>query len=419
MAQLDTVQQESSKNDTLKRYDSLNLSSKTIMITGAAGFIGSNLVAYFAQNHPKCKILALDYFRDELQFSNGNPKTLGHFKNLVLYPNVEVLPLDIASLQDIRYVYKNNSKIDYIFHQAAVSDTTCMDMKHILHVNLQAFKNLIKLALQHNSHIIYASSAAVYGNTKAPNSVGINEIPENIYGYSKLCMDRENVRFQELLQKRGVAIIGLRYFNVYGRNEFYKHKTSSMILQLALQALQNKVVKLFEFGEQQRDFVYIEDVIAANMKALEIIELVYGLRDSAKQTLEWQRIHKTFNDVSMPKEPPLQEMNIKTIFGNTFKEKAETIMQEWLQHGAIYNVGFGISRSYNDIVEILKKELQIECNIEYIKNPYPFFQNHTLADSHNFLPNYTPRYTLEDGIKDYVPHIQTIYEDIMQGKKIW
>ena len=177
MAQLDTVQQESSKNDTLKRYDSLNLSSKTIMITGAAGFIGSNLVAYFAQNHPKCKILALDYFRDELQFSNGNPKTLGHFKNLVLYPNVEVLPLDIASLQDIRYVYKNNSKIDYIFHQAAVSDTTCMDMKHILHVNLQAFKNLIKLALQHNSHIIYASSAAVYGNTKAPNSVGINEIP--------------------------------------------------------------------------------------------------------------------------------------------------------------------------------------------------------------------------------------------------
>ncbi len=78
-------------------------------------------------------------------------------------------------------------------------------------------------------------------------------------------------------------------------------------------------------------------------------------------------------------------------------------MQSWLEHGAIYNVGSGISRSYNDIVEILKENLKVSFEVQYIKNPYPFFQNHTLADSTNFLPNYTPNYTLESGIKDVMP----------------
>ncbi len=402
-----------------QRVDLLNLNSKTILITGAAGFIGSNLVEYFALNHKSCKILALDYFRDSNTFANGNPTTLGHFKNLCLHKNVEVLSLDIANTQDMKLLQRKYGKIDYILHQAAISDTTCMDMKHVMNVNLNAFKEILRIANKYEAHVIYASSAAVYGNTEIPNSVGINEKPENIYGFSKLCMDMENIRLQKELQEKGIGLIGLRYFNVYGKNEFYKHKTSSMILQLALQALNNRIVRLFEYGEQQRDFVYIQDVVNANVKALELLMLTYGLRDKDKQTKQWHKVHRTFNDISMPKESISQNSVLEKLFGVDFNEKSQLFMNEWVENGAIYNVGFGKSRSYNDIVEILKKELNINFEIKYIKNPYPFFQNHTLADSKNFIPNYKPQYTLEYGIRDYVPYIKEIEKDIKEGKKIW
>lgn len=319
----------------------------------------------------------------------------------------------------MRALQRQYGKIDYILHQAAVSDTTCMDMNHVMKINYHAFQDLIKLARRHDAHIIYASSAAVYGNTAVPNSVGGQEIPENIYGYSKLCMDRENARLQKELQEVGIGLIGLRYFNVYGKNEFYKHKTASMILQLALQALNDREVRLFEFGEQQRDFVCIQDVVQANICAMELLMLTYGLRDRSKQAVQWHRIHKTFNDVNMPKGPPLEEIALEKLFGHDLKAKSQQIMQDWLKHGAVYNVGSGIARSYNDIVAILKECLGISFEVHYIKNPYPFFQNHTLADSANFLPNYKPKYTLEEGIKEYVPHIQSLYNDIKEGRKTW
>lgn len=402
-----------------QKPDLLNLSEKTILITGAAGFVGSNLVEYFATYHKDCKVLALDYFRDSNTFPNGNPTTLGHFKNLKLHPNVEVLSLDISNEKEMRSLQWQYGKIDYILHEAAVSDTTCMDMRHVMSVNYNAFKALIKLALKHEAHIVYASSAAVYGNTEIPNSVGRNEIPENIYGYSKLCMDRENARLQKTLQDRGMGLIGLRYFNVYGRYEFYKHKTSSMILQLALQALSSGVVRLFEFGEQKRDFVSIHDVVQANVKALELIMLTYGLRDKTKQTKQWQRIHKAFNDIDMSQTPQKEDIALQKLFGEDIEGQSKKIMQDWLKHGAVYNVGSGISRSYNDIVAILRDNLSASFEVKYIKNPYPFFQNHTLADSINFVPNYKSQYTLEAGIKDYVPHIESIYEDIKAGRKTW
>ena len=361
----------------------------------------------------------LDYFRDSNTFPNGNATTLGHFKNLRLYPNVEVLSIDISSEREMHALQRQYGKIDYILHEAAISDTTCINMRYVMEVNYNAFKSLVKLALKHEAHIIYASSAAVYGNTEIPNSVGNNEIPENIYGYSKLCMDKENIRLQKTLQDEGIGLIGLRYFNVYGRYEFYKHKTSSMILQLALQALSNRVVRLFEFGEQKRDFVCIHDVVRANIKALELIMLTYGLRDKNKQAKQWHRIHKAFNDVNMPQAPQQEEIALQKLFGNDIEGQSKKIMHDWLKNGAVYNVGSGVARSYNDIISILRDTLQISFEVQYIKNPYPFFQNHTLADSENFVPNYIPQYTLEAGIKDYIPYIESIYKDIKEGRKTW
>lgn len=320
---------------------------KTIVITGGAGFIGSNLAFYFQEFFPKARVIIFDKFRNNQTFASGNPTSLGHFKNLLGF-NGEVIVGDINSQED----RKNLEKIDFdiIFHHAAISDTTVMDQELVMQTNHLAFLELLQMCLQKKAVMVYASSAGTYGNTPAPNSVGIGEQPENVYGFSKLMMD---MSVRKILQENPkLPIVGLRFFNVYGEREFYKGKTASMILQLGLQALEHQKVRLFEFGEQKRDFVYIKDVIQANVVAA-----------CAKK-------------------------------------------------GGIYNVGSGVARSYNDIVECLKKHLG-NFEVEYIPNPYSFFQTHTQAHIQDFTFDlgYEPKYSLEDGIESYIPEIKKIFEE--------
>ncbi|WP_104694927.1 ADP-glyceromanno-heptose 6-epimerase [Helicobacter salomonis] len=316
-------------------YISNTLDGARILITGGAGFIGSNLAFYFQKHHPKARVIVLDKFREQTPPSTS----LGHFKNLIGFKG-DVVRADIT--QDLDRLEKLD--FDYLFHQAAISDTTNLNQELVMRTNHQAFLDLLDIAARKHARVIYASSAGVYGNTPAPNVVGQGENPENVYGFSKLCMD-----VSVLSGRYNIPIVGLRYFNVYGPGEFYKHKTASMILQLGLQALLNQEVKLFEFGDQQRDFVYVQDVIQANVKAM---------------------------------RAPVS---------------------------GVYNVGFGVARSYNDIVELLKQELG-DFKVTYIKNPYAFFQEHTCA--HIELTQkelgYQPAYNLEKGIKTYVPIIRAL-----------
>ncbi|PZT47432.1 ADP-glyceromanno-heptose 6-epimerase [Helicobacter valdiviensis] len=324
------------------QYVDDDFKGKKILITGGAGFIGSNLAMYFQKHHPKAEVIVFDCFRSEETFSNGNLKSLGHFKNLLDFKG-EVIAGNINNKKDLELLEKFD--FDYIFHEAAISDTTVMDQESVLRSNVNAFKSLLNLAFKHKAQMIYASSAGVYGNTPAPNSIGAGEIPENVYGFSKLMMDNLAMKFA-----KEHKIIGLRYFNVYGENECHKGKTASMILQLGLQALKNKKVRLFKMGEQKRDFVYIQDVVQANIKATQA--------------------HKS----------------------------------------GIYNVGSGVARSYNDIVNALKMELG-EFEVEYFENPYKFFQNHTEANitlTKKFL-DYEPRFSLEIGIKNYLSQIKQLH----------
>ncbi len=330
-------------------YD--DLEDKSILITGGAGFIGSNIAKYLNFYHPKAKVVIFDSFRNLETFKNGNLKSLGHFKNLLDF-NGEIIVGDLAKKSDLEKL--DNLKFDYIFHNGAISDTTCDDQELILRTNYLSFDYFINKVKENNATLIYSSSAAVYGNSKAPNIVGEGEMPENVYGYSKLLMDR---KIREIIAKKGdesdFQIIALRYFNVYGSGEFYKGSTASMILQLGLNALKYKKVRLFEFGEQLRDFIYIKDVIQANIKAIE----------STKS--------------------------------------------------GIYNVGSGKARSFNDIVNILKSHIG-DFEVEYIKNPHSFYQNHTQADITNTKEElfYEPRYTLEKGIEDYLPIIKEIANNV-------
>jgi len=331
------------------KYIEDSLKDKTILITGGAGFIGSNLAFYFQNNHPDAKVVILDSFRSGETLSNGNLKSFGHFKNLIGFRG-EIISGDIND-KDLLLDLELNYKFDYIFHEAAISDTTALEQDLMIKTNVNAYKDLLDLAVAHGANMIYASSAATYGNAESPQRVG-REAPQNVYGFSKLSMD--NLSY-EYMKTSDISIVGLRYFNVYGNGEYFKNTTASMILQFGHQILSGKNPKLFEGSDKiLRDFIYVGDIIQANVKAMK------------------------------PKQ------------------------------SGVYNVGTAKARSFQDIVDILQRELGTDLACEYIPNPFVgSYQFHTQADiaTTKEALGYEPSFEMEDGIKAYVKDIKRIYEE--------
>jgi ADP-L-glycero-D-manno-heptose 6-epimerase len=327
-------------------YNKIDFNNKTILITGGAGFIGSNLAFYFQETFPESKIIIFDCFRSEEVFTNNNLKSFGHYKNLIGFKG-EIICGDINSQDDLRLL--NNYRFDYIFHQAAISDTRVYDQKIIIKTNVNSFYDLLKIAKKDESVVVYASSAATYGNLPSPQTVG-QECPENPYGFSKLIMDQIACKYS--LENPDLTIVGLRFFNVYGQREYYKAKTSSMVIQLGHQILDGKAPRLFKNSNQIfRDFVYIDDVVQASIKAC------------------------------LPK-----------------------------QNGT-YNVGTGISRNFQEIADILQNELGTNLGTEYITNPFDGYQVNTRADILSTVENlgFKSRFSLEKGIKTYLPEILRLH----------
>ena len=324
------------------KYTQIDFNNKNILITGGAGFIGSNIALYLESNYPLANIVVFDCFRNEKYLSNGNLSSFGHYKNLLNFSGI-VICGDLNNKEDLELLKKY--KFDFIFHQAAISDTRNYDHELIMRTNVNSFYDILEKAKADNAVLVYASSAATYGSQKSPQEVG-KEDPENPYGYSKMVMDKIAFRFSE--ENEQMKIVGLRFFNVYGTGEFYKAKTSSMIIQLGHQILDGLSPRLFEGSEKiYRDFIYINDVIQANNKAC-----------NAKKN-------------------------------------------------GTYNVGTGIPRSFKDIVDILQNELNTNLNIVNFKNPYSGYQMHTqaeISDTVKYL-DFQPKYTLEDGIKEYLKEI--------------
>ena len=297
---------------------------KKYLVTGGAGFIGSNIAKTLeAQGH---EVTVMDDFSKN-----------GHFKNLIGFKG------DVITADLFEYM-PTDMYFDAIFHEAAITDTTVMDQKAMMEQNVEAFKNLLNFAAENEiKKVIYASSAATYGNGPVPNVETQPTHPENVYGFSKVIMD--NVAHQFAEDNNDMTIIGLRYFNVYGPGEYYKGKMASMVYQLYNQMKAGKRPRVFKYGEQQRDFVYVKDIVKINLCAL----------NNGKET-------------------------------------------------GVYNAATGIPRDYNAIIACLNKELGTKLEPEYIDNPYPFFQLKTQADMSLAKEKlgYEPDYSLEAGIADYV-----------------
>jgi ADP-L-glycero-D-manno-heptose 6-epimerase len=224
-----------------------------ILVTGAAGFIGSNLAIAFAkQGHD---VVAADSFLSAT------------FDNLVEFPG-DVLTLkdhdDVQSMIEL-------GGFDAICHQAAITGVVgangenFSDQGRMMRNNVETFRKLLDFAAATKARMVWASSCSIYGRGPVPMKESQTPDPLNIYAFSKLTMERLAARYAPRLAH---PIVGLRYTNVYGPGENHKGKLASMIHQLAKQMRAGKQPRVFDPGTQRRDFVYIGDVISANTLAL-------------------------------------------------------------------------------------------------------------------------------------------------------
>lgn len=252
-----------------------------IVVTGGAGFIGSNLVkALNERGHNDVVVV------DDL--------TDGHkFLNIV---DCELA--DYLDFEDFRRAIEAGefTGLKAVFHQGACSTTTEWNGRYMMENNFQYSKTLLHHCLAHGIPFIYASSAAVYGGGDVFIEQPAYERPLNVYGYSKLLFD-QYVRRQVDFKRPYCQVAGLRYFNVYGPREQHKGGMASVAFHLHNQLKNGDIVKLFEgsgayqAGEQRRDFVYVDDIVAINLWLLDQPE-VCGIFNAGTGRSQ------TFNDVA-------------------------------------------------------------------------------------------------------------------------
>ena len=297
---------------------------KRALVTGGAGFIGSNLALELERRGTE--VVVLD------DFSTGSYENLRGFSG-------DVVAGDLCRPEQWT---ARIGEIDAIFHQAANTDTTVTDQRKMMESNVEAFRNLLDFAAQPGvRRRVYASSAGVYGAGPVPmRETGAQE-PMNVYGFSKKVM--ESVARSWSRSEPALGLIGLRYFNVYGPREQSKAKAASMIWQLHLQMRGGRRPRVFKFGEQYRDFIYVKDVVAANLAAAQ-----------------------------------------KKVSG-------------------VFNVCTGKKTTFNEVIDALNATLGARHKPDYFKNPYSFYQNETLGDPGQAARQlkFRARYSVAEGIEDY------------------
>lgn len=229
-----------------------------IIVTGGAGFIGSNLVLGL-NARSMSEILVVD------DLSDGR-KCL----NLVDGQIADYLDKD-DFIRRVR-AGEDFGAVEAVFHQGACSSTTEWDGRLMMDVNYQFSKDLLHWCLARHTPFYYASSASVYGNGSVFREAPEHERPINAYAYSKFLFDQYLRRHLKDLQS---PVAGLRYFNVYGPREQHKGAMASVAFHLNNQLKCGDTVRLFEGnagygpGEQARDFVHVEDTVAVNLWLLE------------------------------------------------------------------------------------------------------------------------------------------------------
>ncbi|WP_280547194.1 MULTISPECIES: ADP-glyceromanno-heptose 6-epimerase [unclassified Halomonas] len=230
-----------------------------IVVTGGAGFIGSNLVKAL-NARGRDDVLVVDDLSDGTKFVNLADCTLGDYLD-----KDDFLTRVKAALNGEE---SHLPPIEAIFHEGACSDTTEWDGRFMLENNFEYSKVLLHFCQREGIPFLYASSAATYGGSEVFFEAPEHEKPLNVYGYSKLLFDQYvRARHDDFTSQ----VVGFRYFNVYGPREQHKGKMASVAYHHHTQISAGQNVKLFgawegyEAGMQSRDFVYVGDVVDVNL----------------------------------------------------------------------------------------------------------------------------------------------------------
>jgi ADP-L-glycero-D-manno-heptose 6-epimerase len=322
-----------------------------ILITGAHGFIGSCLVSFLNLQGFENLILVDEF--------DGHPE-----KELNLLHKKYIVRVERENF--FEWIDKEKITISFVFHLGARTDTTEFDYAIHQKLNVAYSQNIWNFCCQHNTPLVYASSAATYGS----GSFGYNDEDENLqqlqplnpYGVSKNEFDKWAIHQSEDNNTAPPFWAGLKFFNVYGPNEYHKARMASVIFHSYNQIKQNGKVALFKShntkykdGEQLRDFIYVKDVIGVCF---------------------W-------------------------LMQNFYSQSSTTCTS------GIYNLGTGQARSFNDLTKATFNGLGLQPTIEYIDMPedlrgkYQYFTEATMhkLKAAGYLQAF---YTLEEGVADYV-----------------
>ncbi|MBC7946953.1 MAG: ADP-glyceromanno-heptose 6-epimerase [Chitinophagaceae bacterium] len=321
--------------------------NSVIMVTGAAGFIGSCMTGFLNEKGFN-RLIIVDDFSEADKEANYRDKT---FK------------WKVERNELFQWLESATITIDFVFHLGARTDTTEFDYSIHEELNVEYSKKIWSYCAKHSIPLVYASSAATYGNGELGYSDDHSLVdrlqPLNPYGVSKNEFDK-----WALQQPTAPPYwSGLKFFNVYGPNEYHKARMASVIFHSFIQILDKGKVRLFRShrpdfkdGEQLRDFIYVEDVLAVCYWFMQV----------------WSGGSPAANVAS-----------------------------------GLYNLGTGKARSFNDLVTAIYTALGKEVNIEYFDTPMDIrdkYQYFTEADMAKLREaGYDKEfYSLEKGVEDYV-----------------
>jgi len=219
-------------------------------VTGGAGFVGNNIVKLLVSKGHDVVVI------DNLH--TGKKENLQEIIKEIEFHNVDIR--DFSKLESIL------ENVDGIFHEAALTivQESFQKEKEYFDVNVKGTENIFKIAKKYGKKVVYASSSSIYGNTKEiPIKENFERKPINPYGQTKL----EDEFLAEKYREEGVSIIGLRYFNIFGKGQTGSY--AGVITQFMNKVFEKKELQINGDGEQVRDFIHVSDVAQANLSAME------------------------------------------------------------------------------------------------------------------------------------------------------